>query len=72
MHTYTNPFYSAHYTGSKPVYERDTTPKEYRGFQIFKIHADFYDVVRDGVLVAQMAGPRGAAEFVDGHPLAIA
>lgn len=65
MHTYTNPFHSAHYTGSRPEITTTTTPKEYKGFQIFKISDKHFDVVKDGVLVSQMAGPNGAMQAID-------
>ncbi len=65
MHAYRNPFHNANYTGSKPVIETGARPKEYRGYQIFKIHDQNYDVVKDGVLVTQRAGPNGARQFVD-------
>ena len=64
-HTYRNPFHSANYTGSKPVIETSVKPTEYRGFLIFKIHSQHFDVVKDGVLVSQMAGPNGARQAVD-------
>lgn len=65
MHSYTNPFHSANYQGSKPVITTDARPTEYRGHLIFKVHEQHYDVVRDDVLVGQYAGPKGAREFVD-------
>lgn len=65
MHTYTNPFYSPHYQGSKPVITTSVKPDEYRGYLIFRIHKEHYDVVKDGVLVSQMAGPNGARMAVD-------
>lgn len=64
-HTYSNPFHSANYTGSKPVIATSVKPTEYRGFLIFKIHDQHFDVVKDGVLVSQMAGPNGARSAVD-------
>lgn len=65
MHTYTNPFYRPHYQGSKQVITTSVKPEEYKGLQIFKINAQNYDVVKDGALVAQMAGPNGARNRVD-------
>lgn len=65
MHTYTNPFHRIHYTGSKPVITDSGTPTEYRGHLIFKKSAQHFDVVKDGVLVSQMAGPDGAMQAVD-------
>ena len=65
MHTYTNPFHRVHYTASSPVIRTAVQPESYRGHQIFKISAKHYDVVKDGVLVAQRAGPNGARSAVD-------
>lgn len=65
MHTYRNPFHSANYTGSEPVITTDVTPQEYREHLIFKIHSARYDVVKDGVMVTQAAGPSGARHLVD-------
>lgn len=65
MHTYTNPFHRVHYTASSPVIRTAVQPESYRGHQIFKINAKHYDVVKDGVLVAQRAGPNGARSAVD-------
>lgn len=62
---YRNPFHNKHYQGSKPVIETTVKPDEYRGFLIFKHHDQHYDVVRDGVLVTQRAGPNGARSFCD-------
>ena len=65
MHTYTNPFHRPHYQCSKPVITASVAPEEYRGYLIFKIHKEHYDIVKDGVLVAQRAGPNGARSAVD-------
>lgn len=66
MNTYTNPFHNKHYTGSKPVITTSAKPSERGGYQIFKISEQLYDIVKDGVLVTQRAGPNGARQFVDG------
>ena len=65
MHTYINPFHNANFTGSKPVIATGVRPVEYGGHLIFKIAPQHYDVVKDGVLVTQRAGPNGARRFVD-------
>lgn len=65
MHTYTNPFHSVHYTGSKSVIETQITPQEYKGHLIFKHHAQHFDIVQHGVLISQYAGPNGARQFID-------
>ena len=63
--SYRNPFHNKHYTGSKPVIETDVKPTDYQGFQIFKHSERHFDVVCNGVLVTQMAGPNGARGFCD-------
>lgn len=69
MHTYTNPFHRVHYTASSPVIRTAVQPESYRGHQIFKINAKHYDVVKDGVLVAQRAGPQSwPASLMVGRP----
>lgn len=65
MHTYTNPFHNPTYTGSQPVITTNTKPTEYKGHLIFKVHSQHYDVVKDGVLLTQRAGPNGARQFID-------
>lgn len=65
MHSYTNHFHSANYQGSAPIITTNARPAEYRGHLIFKIHDQHYDVVCEGVLVGQYAGPNGARRFVD-------
>lgn len=65
MHTYINAFHHHHYAGSKPVITTDAIPQEHKGYQIFKFNAQHYDIVKDGVLVTQMAGPNGARKAID-------
>ena len=44
--------------------ETNATPKEYKGHLIY--HAiSSYDIVKDGLCIAQYAGPRGAREAID-------
>ena len=59
MHTYTNPFHSPQYQGSKPVITTNAAPEEYKGHLIFKIHKAHFDVVQNGALVTQMAALAG-------------
>ena len=65
MHTYTNPFHSQQYQGSKPIITTNAAPEEYKGHLIFKIHKTHFDVVQNGALVTQMAGLSGARAAVD-------
>ena len=65
MHTYTNPFHSPQYQGSKPIITTSAAPEEYKGHLIFKIHKAHFDVVQNGALVTQMAGLNGARGAVD-------
>ena len=65
MHTYTNPFHSPQYQGSKPVITTNAAPEEYKGHLIFKINKAHFDVVQNGALVTQMAGLSGARGAVD-------
>ena len=65
MHTYTNPFHSPQYQGSKPIITTNAAPEEYKGHLIFKINKAHFDVVQNGALVTQMAGLSGARGAVD-------
>jgi len=69
MHTYTNPFHSANYTGSRAVIETNVPPTEYKNHLIFRHHSRHFDVVKDGVLIGQYAGPNGARKFIDQQPV---
>ena len=40
------------------------TPKEYKGHLIYNAISS-YDIVKDGICIAQYAGPRGAREAID-------
>ena len=39
-------------------------PKEYKGYLIYN-DASTWDIVKDGICIAQHAGPRGAREAID-------
>ena len=65
MHTYTNPFHSPQYQGSKNIITTNAAPEEYKGHLIFKINKAHFDVVQNGALVTQMAGLSGARGAVD-------
>ena len=39
MHTYTNPFHSPQYQGSKPVITTNAAPEEYKGAPYLKLFA---------------------------------
>jgi hypothetical protein len=65
MHTYTNPFHSPQYQGSKQIITTNAAPEEYKGHLIFKIHKAHFDVVQNGALVTQMSGLGGARAAVD-------
>lgn len=64
--TYRNP---CHKPG-KPEYGPEhyitrCEPEEYRGYLIYHRIASVWDIVKDGVCVTQMAGPRGARGAID-------
>lgn len=65
MHTYQNPFHRHYYQGSRPVITTCAMQQEYKAHQIFKISAQHYDVVKDGVLITQRAGLNGARRAID-------
>ncbi len=68
-HVYRNGFHDpSRYSDSitnAPTIRTTARPQNYRGFQIFKVWKNRYDVVKDGVLVRQMAGPNGARGEID-------
>lgn len=72
MTTYRNPWHKAGGDYGPSFYETEVTPREYRGYLIYN-RIDGYgvsgrgvwDVVKNGVCVAQHAGPRGARERID-------
>lgn len=69
MHTYTNPFHRDRYQNSQAVISTNVEPSAYKGFLVFKHSPQHFDIVKDGVLVAQMAGPSGARKAIDKmHP----
>ena len=48
----------------KGYIETNATPKEYKGHLIYNAISS-YDIVKDGICIAQYAGPRGAREAID-------
>jgi hypothetical protein len=65
--SYKNPWHNPR-TGQygPPVYETNVKPVHYKGYQIYqRIEGAVWDVVKDGVCVTQMAGPRSARRYVD-------
>jgi len=65
--TYKNPWHKRDKPEYGPVmYETDETPVEYKGYLIYeRVIGLVWDIVKDGVCVMQMAGPRGARDFID-------
>ncbi len=61
---YRNPWHNPRDTHSGPeMYETDARPFEHAGHVIYqRIKGHVWDVVKDGVCVAQMAGPNGARD----------
>ena len=65
-HAYKNPWAKPH---EPQEYVRNVEPFVHAGCQIFHVLPDQWDVVKNGVCIAQRAGKRGAmacAEIVDG------
>jgi hypothetical protein len=63
--TYKNPWHKKYPADERKsigpeFYETDSVPVEHVGFLIFHRQESVFDVVKDGVCVAQMAGPNGA------------
>lgn len=66
MISYTNPFYSKHFTGSKPIIETTAKPVEYKGYLIYeRISGLQFDIVKDGICVGMCAGLNGAKRRID-------
>lgn len=69
--SYKNPFHHNSYSGSKPVYETNDAPIEYKGHQIFhRINhvvkdANVCDLVKDGVIISQRVTVRSCKAFID-------
>jgi len=65
---YVNAF-KAHISIHSPepaVYETDARPEPYRGvFMIYQRQRECFDLVLDGVCIAQRAGRRGATSMAD-------
>jgi len=64
---YKNPWHKPGKPEYGPVmYSTEVKPVEYRGYLIYeRISGSVWDVVKDGVCVTQMAGPRGARQAID-------
>lgn len=63
--TYKNKFFNKSYQGSQEFYEATENPERYKGFEIHKISAEMFHVVKNGVCVAMMAGINGAKSRID-------
>lgn len=66
MVIYKNPLYNPNdkYYGPE-YYQTDVKPSEYKGYSIYHVKKDQYDVVQYGICVAQMAGLNGAKRAID-------
>lgn len=65
---YKNPWFNTGKDNGPELFECDKDPVEYNGCLIYEREEFGYkvfDVVKDGICVAQRAGPRGAREAVD-------
>ena len=66
MAEYRNPWHESGKPYYGPaVYSCDAKPIEYRGFLIYRQHAQHWDVVRDGTAIGQYAGLNGARGLID-------
>lgn len=66
MTHYKNPWHTPlDSTYGPKFYTTDALPKEYRGFLIYQRLPRVFDVVKDNICVAQLAGARGARERID-------
>lgn len=66
MTTYTNPWHKLGRDYGPAEYSTNAKPESYRGHLIYqRITGHVWDVVKDGVCVTQLAGPRGAREAID-------
>ncbi|WP_301065318.1 hypothetical protein [Maricaulis sp.] len=64
-HQYLNPWHEAGRYGPK-YYTTEATPREYGGYLIFnRIPGVCWDIVKDGVCIAQRARMKGARGFID-------
>jgi len=61
---YLNSWHSARSIDPR-IYRTDVTPIEYRGHQIFHRTEHCFDVVSDGICIAQYAGLSGAKGIID-------
>lgn len=64
MARYKNPWYTPR-SLSPEYYTTDVKPEEYRGYLIYHREKQIWDIVKDDVCVAQMAGPNGARQRID-------
>ena len=71
---YLNPWYKSNGASGPRFYETSAAPKNYRGYLIYhRINSAYplssgahcFDIVKNGVCVSQMAGPRGATDKID-------
>lgn len=63
---YKNPWHKQRDIYSGPeIFTTEAKPKEYKGYLIYHVKKDQYDVVKDGVCVSQLAGPNGAIRKID-------
>jgi hypothetical protein len=63
---YRNPWHeprSAH--GGPAVFETSARPRMVAGFKIYRRLPNCYDIVRDGLLYCQRAGPQGARDAAE-------
>lgn len=65
--SYKNPWHKPGKSEYGPqFYTTDARPTHYKGYLIYHVKPNQYDVVKDGACVSQRAGPRGARDFIDG------
>ena len=66
MAEYRNPWHESGKPYYGPaVYSCAAKPITYRGFLIYRQHAQHWDVVRDGTAIGQYAGLNGARGLID-------
>lgn len=64
--TYRNPWHTPGKAWYGPqFYSTEAKPVEYRGYLIYRQHAQHFDVVKDGTAIGQYAGMSGARDIVD-------
>lgn len=65
IYTYQNPWHNQDDRYSRPLFECEKRPTEYKGYKIYHRIKDCFDIVKDGVCISQMAGLNGAKKAID-------